>query len=98
MGSYIHYYCDSGYERVGDFSRKCQVGATWTGSTPTCEKSKLRHEIICKEFFHATILVYTQPFDESDEMSLYNVTYILVYNCPCPFEPYYMQNVLLLLK
>ena len=40
VGNYIHYYCDSGYERVGDFSRKCQVGDTWTGSTPICEKSK----------------------------------------------------------
>ena len=40
VGTYIHYYCDSGYERVGDFGRMCQVGATWTGSTPTCEKSK----------------------------------------------------------
>ena len=40
VGTYIHYYCDSGYERVGDFIRLCQVGATWTGSTPRCRKSK----------------------------------------------------------
>ena len=40
VGSYIHYYCDSGYERVGDFSRMCQVGAIWTGTTPTCVKSE----------------------------------------------------------
>ena len=77
VGTYIHYYCDSGYERVGDFSRKCEVGATWTGSTPTCEKSELMHEIISKDIFHATmILTYTQPFDVSDEMSLYNVIYL----------------------
>ena len=45
IGSYIHYYCDSGYERVGDFIRFCQVGATWTGNTPTCERSEELTEV-----------------------------------------------------
>ena len=45
VGAYIHYYCDSGYRRVGDFIRLCQAGATWTGSTPTCVKSKQRVEV-----------------------------------------------------
>ena len=40
VGSYIYYYCDRGYELVGDFSRMCQIGATWTGSAPTCEMSE----------------------------------------------------------
>ena len=70
VGAYIHYYCDSGYERVGDFRRMCQVGATWTGSAPTCEKSKWMHNTIIDFNFE----------DSNDYYTLFAITLLVQYN------------------
>ena len=60
VGTYIHYYCDSGYERVGDFGRMCQVGATWTGNITTCEKStsKWMYIIIIGFYFDVSKVLF----------------------------------------
>ena len=44
------------------------------------------------------ILIYTQPFDVSDEMSLYNVIYMYTTVLVHFILIIIMQNVLLLLK
>ena len=35
------YSCSSGYSLVGDSTRTCQSGGTWTGSAPICQSKSL---------------------------------------------------------
>ena len=32
------YFCDEGYDLVGNSSRVCQVDGSWTGSDPNCAR------------------------------------------------------------
>ena len=41
--------CNSGYRRQGFGSRTCQPSGSWSGQTPTCNRSK-ENEILCKLF------------------------------------------------
>ena len=36
VGDTAVYYCDYGYEMIGDDTQTCQSSGNWSGSPPTC--------------------------------------------------------------
>jgi len=45
------YFCDEGYDLVGDNNRVCQADGSWTGSDPTCD-GKLRARVAPHTYVH----------------------------------------------
>ena len=37
FGQTATYSCNTGYSLVGDSTRTCQAGGSWSGSAPTCQ-------------------------------------------------------------
>ena len=37
VGDTTTYYCDYGYDLIGDVTVRCQLSGNWSGSPPTCE-------------------------------------------------------------
>ena len=37
VGDSATYYCDYGYDLIGDVTVRCQLNGNWSGSPPTCE-------------------------------------------------------------
>ena len=40
------YSCNTGYNLVGDSTRTCQATGEWSGSTPTCQGTLLKGDLI----------------------------------------------------
>ena len=35
-GSFVNYYCDTGYKRQGPAYQQCLASGKWSGTRPTC--------------------------------------------------------------
>ena len=36
-GRVVQYHCDSGYQLIGQYSRRCRSDGTWSGNEPACQ-------------------------------------------------------------
>ena len=41
IGTVATHTCEDGFVLVGAGTRECQIGGTWSGSPPTCERKQL---------------------------------------------------------